>query len=259
MKLFEKKSLIQNGIISSSQKHIEGDFSEHGHEFFEIEYIINGGGKYFIDGVPYQIRDKMLFFMSPSNFHSIENCNAEIINIMFSCDLCDNNTLFELFSGASALFFSEKDSILAELLLNEIVNSNKTDYSVQFLKALLYKLSSLLSVKPQKFGSHIKSAIVYILENFRSELTLENAAGYVGLSPTYLSGLFLRETGINFKAYLDNLRFDYSLKLLKFTEMSVLEVCYESGFCDYANFTRRFKQKYRLTPSEYRKQAKKSL
>ena len=85
-------------MICASKKHIKGDFLNHGHDFFEIEYIISGSGTYFIDGKSYPIQDKMLFFISPSNFHAIKDCDAVIINVMFSCNLCDTNLLYCLFS-----------------------------------------------------------------------------------------------------------------------------------------------------------------
>ena len=256
MKLLEKTSQIENGIISASKKHFDGAFYEHSHEFFEIEYILKGNGKYFINGKDYPIHDKMLFFMSPSDFHAIENCNAEIINVMFSCNLCDSHTLFSLFSPNtdSAIQFSEKDSILIEQLLFEILSSENTDYQIQFLRCILYKLASVSTKNHDKTITHVQSAIVYLLENFRLNITLESTAKHLNLAPAYLSKLFSEQTGINFKVYLDNLRFDYALKLLSFTNMSVLEICNESGFYDYANFTRRFKKKFNCTPSGYRNQ-----
>lgn len=259
MELLEKNDQIENGIISASRKHIKGDFSEHGHEFFEIEYIISGSGTYFIDGKSYPIRDKMLFFMSPSNFHAIENCNAEIINVMFSCNLCDTNSLYCLFSPnkVTATSFSHNDIILIETLLKEITESNDINYTVQFLRCILYKLSKLITDDKNDStfhsNSHIQSAIIYILENFRTNITLNDVANYTKLAPAYLSTLFSKETGFNFKKYIDNIKFDYAIKLLKFTNMSITEVCSTSGFSDYTNFTRRFKIIYGCTPSEYRK------
>lgn len=254
MEIFGKTEEIKNGIISSSKKHIDGSFSEHGHEFFEIEYIIKGNGAYYVDGKEYQIEDRMLFFISPSNFHSIKECDADIINVMFSCELCDSRALFVLFASGKnpVVHFSDKESVLIEQLLLEITASSETDYQLQFLRCVLYKLSSVIKGESQKTASHIQSAIIYILENFRSNLTLEGAARYVGLVPAYLSSLFQREMGINFKTYLDNLRFDYVVKLLLFTNHSILEICSESGFSDYSNFTRRFKKRYGCTPKEFR-------
>ena len=257
MKLFKKDQEINNGIMNAGKKHITGNFPEHGHEFFEIEYILNGTGTYTVDGTAYPIRKNMLFFISPANFHAVSDCEADLINIMFSCDLCDPSTLFRLYApeAASAVCFSDTDGLLAERLFSEILTSPDLDYAVQFLRCILYKIASLLPKdKNCMAGSHIQTAIIYILENFRSNASLSHTAPYVGLAPAYLSNLFLKETGINFKVYLDNLRFDYAARLLLFTSMSISEICTDSGFTDYANFTRRFKIKYGCTPAAYRRQ-----
>ena len=174
---------------------------------------------------------------------------------MFSCNLCDTNLLYCLFSAneVSSIQFSDNNSILIEKLLEEITENNEIDYTIPFLQCILYKLSKLNTDKKKSYASHIQSAIVYIMENFRTNITLKDTANYTKLAPAYLSSLFSKEIGTNFKVYLDNIRFDYAIKLLKFTTMSILEVCSKSGFSDYTNFTRRFKAKYGFTPLEYRK------
>jgi len=262
VKLLEKNEQIKNGIISVKKKYIKGNYFEHGHDFFEMEYIISGVGTYYIDSKSYSIRDGMLFFMSPSNFHAVEDCRAEIINVKFSCDLCDANSLYCLFAPdmVSAMTFDEGDSILVEKLLREIVESNEVGYTVQFLRCILYKISKLMSDSKNDVDSyvptHIQSAIIFILENFRKNITLNDVANHTKLAPAYLSALFSKETGTNFKTYLDNIRFDYVIKLLKFTTMSISEVCSTAGFLDYTNFSRRFKSRYHSTPSEYRTSTK---
>jgi len=256
MKLYTKQQHIQNHIVSAERKSIIGFCGEHGHDFFEIEYILSGTGNYIIDGTVYPMQSNTLFFMSPANFHAVENADAEIINIMFPCDLCDPAILFHLIShNAKMICFSEEDSILATKMLSEIVQAlirGDTAYAVQFLRSFLYKLT-VLTPQPQKtLGSHIQSTIIYILEKFRTNMTLQSAAEHVGLVPAYLSVLFYQETGIHFKTYVDNLRFDYATNLLTSTDMNISEICIQSGFSDYANFTRRFKDKYHLTPKTYR-------
>ncbi len=258
MKFLTKKHEIKNGIISAEKRHLKGDYSEHGHEFFEIEYVTDGSGLYIIDGREYKIEKGMLFFMSPADFHKIVNSDAEIINVMFSCNLCDNASLYRLFakSPISAIKLSESDFILTEKLLSEMTESSDTEYIIQFLQCVLMKISKLASTKNHEspaLHSYIKSAIIYMLENFRANLSLSGTACYLGLAPAYLSSLFLKETGVNFKAYLDNIRFEYAQKLLSSKNLTVLQVCNASGFSDYTNFTRRFKKRYGISPSEYKK------
>lgn len=71
---------------------------------------------------------------------------------------------------------------------------------------------------------------------------------------TYFKGkcIFKKELGITFKQYLNKLQFDYAAKLLKFSNMNISEICYESGFKDYANFERHFKSHFKITPTKYK-------
>jgi len=69
-----------------------------------------------------------------------------------------------------------------------------------------------------------------------------------------MSSLFVKESGINFKEYLSTIRLDYARKLLEFSDMSVTDICFESGFNDYANFERSFKRKYNISPRQHRKE-----
>lgn len=255
MEIYKKSTFIENSFVSAVKKHINGDFPEHGHDFFEIEFVIDGTGTYIVDGISYPIGKNMLFLMSPANIHAIKSCDAEIINIMFSCHLCSVTSLFPLFAPNTVrvMHFSDYDADFIHGLLHEVVSAQTVDYAEQFLKCLLYKIALKNHVHETKDNTHIQTAIIHILENFHTNLTLDKTAEYLSLAPAYFSSLFQKETGIGFKEYLDNIRFDHALKLLNFTNMPVCEICNASGFADYTNFARRFKSKYHCTPTGYRK------
>lgn len=53
------ESYINN--IGASKKRINGDYSIHWHDFYEIEFILDGSGTYIIDGIDYPIKKGMLF------------------------------------------------------------------------------------------------------------------------------------------------------------------------------------------------------
>jgi len=63
--------------------------------------------------------------------------------------------------------------------------------------------------------------------------------------------LFKKETKTNFKEYLDSLRFEHAIKLMNMSDMNPKQICAECGFENYENFSRRFKSKYNISPSEY--------
>ncbi len=256
MEFLNKQQLIKNEIITASYKTICSEtLAVHVHDFFEIEYIIKGSGTYIIDGVEYEIQDNMLFFMSPSAFHSFDNVQAEIINLMFPCSICDMSILFKLFFAKKSAVFTDEPNTLIKRHLDRIVhccNDKDYTYAINFLQCLLYELNTLTPFSGTNYTSHVQSAIIYITENFRDNITLTDTAEHVGIVPVYLSKLFLKEIGVNYKVYLDNIRFDHATKLLTFSNTSIADVCTQSGFIDYANFHRRFKKKYNMTPKAYR-------
>lgn len=257
MQVFSGKKFIANGILSARRKWYRGSGGEHSHDFFEMEYILQGSGSYTINGHRYPLEPGTLFYLSPADLHTVDTEGAELINVMFPCSFFDSDLLFSLFAPgtAVALQLSSEDRALIEPLLAETVSSAQADpdYALQFLRCVLLKLSTLTPAQKSRPSTPIQAAIVYTLEHFRSGVTLRETAEQIGLTPNYLSALFLKETGKNFKVYLDDLRFDHAANLLRATDLPAAEVCFAAGFNDYANFSRRFRRKYGCPPGNYRK------
>ncbi len=261
MEILPKETHVLNGIITAHHRFLTRAHPNHGHDFFEIEYFIQGEGTYVIDGTEYPIMENSLFFLSPANTHALLIEKGELINVMFSYDVCDTPLLAQWFSnpGARVGTFSDEENLFIRNILDEMVRASKkgnTDYAIQLLRCILYKITEDTMENKSRTSNHIQKAIGFIIANFRSKITLKDTADYVKLVPSYLSSLFVEETGRNFKEYLDGVRFEYAERLLKFTDIPVAEVCTQSGFYDYANFTRRFKIKFGITPLSARKNFK---
>lgn len=259
MRRFTKSEYIQNGRIISERKSLNGEVSEHWHDFFEIEYILSGSGIYAIDGKEYEIRGGLLFFMTPLNFHRVHMNCSELYNVMFSGDICAFSSLSALAEISPVAIETDKaDRPFYTSVFEELAkNSDNAELAAALLNAVTAKLASDTAGLVHKGGMlPVKQAELYILNNFRNRLTLESTAKKVGLSPSYLSHIFKKETGTNFKAYLNSVRYSYAEKLLAFSDMTAAEICAECGFEDYPNFLRRFKQKNGVYPIEYRSRTK---
>ena len=253
---FTKQQHISNADISVLKKHINGSCYTHWHEFYQIEYIIDGCGEYQIDGNIYTIQKGMLFFMTPINFHEIKNADTDIINIMFSPSFTSPDALFSILGhGIEHAVQFDKDIGFVESLLDELngsVKQNDVSYSISLLNSLLFKLARKTNISSDIKLTYVQSVMLYVQNNFRSELTLNDVAEFAGLSPSYLSSIFSKEAGIGFKEYLSSLRYEYAKKLLLYSDMSVSEICFDAGFEDYANFMRGFKQRYGISPGKFR-------
>ena len=93
----------------------------------------------------------------------------------------------------------------------------------------------------------------YVEEHFGEPLTLEELSQVVDLSPTYLSTIFKKDTGMTFLEYLSKVRMDMAKKLLKETNDTVADICGKVGYSDVRYFTNTFTKYAGLKPKEYRK------
>ncbi|MBQ8341094.1 MAG: helix-turn-helix transcriptional regulator [Clostridia bacterium] len=255
MRILDRKEHIPHSVLAASRKHYSGDCTPHWHDFFEIEYILSGEGTYQIDGITHKMEPGSLCLLSSANIHAVTNAEVEMFNVMFTCEPGDA-ILRLLTNGAAVLRLDDSDRQLAEALLAELVTVQEQDrnYALTLLQCLLQKLVRVSHVALSPLPLYTHRAILYLLNGFRRGITLEETARHLGLSKAYFSDLFLKQTGKNFKTYLDDLRFTYAENLLLLTDLPVGEIYLQAGFHDYANFARRFKGRHGKTPGEYRAQ-----
>ncbi|MEC2346567.1 helix-turn-helix domain-containing protein, partial [Paenibacillus barengoltzii] len=101
--------------------------------------------------------------------------------------------------------------------------------------------------------SHVvQRAILFVTQRFKEEISMEQTAEYVNLSPYYFSKLFKLQTGENFSDYLTRLRIEEAKRLIAERSLSLKEICYEVGYKDPNYFSRVFKKAVGISPSEYR-------
>ncbi len=99
----------------------------------------------------------------------------------------------------------------------------------------------------------IRHAVSYIKEHFWEELTLEDVAQEVHFSPYYVSRLFKEELGLTFIEYLTKIRIDEAKRLLLETNMTVSEISDLVGYQDPSYFTKVFKKREGVTPTQFRR------
>lgn len=125
----------------------------------------------------------------------------------------------------------------------------------EFMISVLLGFAEEVSVsRAAKNDPLIEKAIAYIHENLLKNPRTEEVCSYLGLSKSYFSTYFKNKTKVNFRDYTLNLKINYAQEQLKHPEHSPGEVsvllCYE----DYRSFSRAFKARTGLTPSDYQKQ-----
>ncbi len=94
----------------------------------------------------------------------------------------------------------------------------------------------------------------FVEVNSAAELSREDIARHVYLSPDYVAKLFKAETGYFLKDYVNERKIHKAKQLLTEGEMNISEIAGAVGFDNFSYFSTLFKKSTGLSPSQYKKQ-----
>lgn len=255
----------------------------HFHDYCELNYIKKSYGKRVVGDSIKNFFEGDLVLMSPNlphmwyndseviNNHS--NTSAEAIVTFFSLDILDklcNNTIVlskkrNLFEKAKrGICFKGKTKELIVSHLEKMINLEGLIQVIEFLKIVDIMLNSeecelLTSIGyshsyNEKDTERMNEVYKYMITNFAQPIALKTIAQVANMTPPAFCSFFKRRTQKSFTQFLNELRIGHACKLLQNKKLSISEVCYESGFQNFANFNKTFKELIGKTPSIYRKE-----
>lgn len=180
--------------------------------------------------------------------------------IMFSCrDLSTAKVrVYELLALMNRAVISSGSDVDQLLAVNEqyfLEISKITDYdSLCFWLSRIMgtMINSIFEYGNIRHSNVIHRSVQYIREHYADKITLEDMARQVHLSPTYFSRIFNQELGEPFTGYLNRVRIERSLDLLKHTQLKMTDIALTVGFSDQSYFSRTFKKIMGISPVQYR-------
>ena len=95
-------------------------------------------------------------------------------------------------------------------------------------------------------------ACLYISQNCTQPLTLDDAAGYMGVSKSHFAHLFKEYTNTTFVDFLTEERIKRAQALFSNPDTQIIDIAFDSGFSSISSFNRAFKKITGLSPSKYR-------
>lgn len=99
-------------------------------------------------------------------------------------------------------------------------------------------------------------AMRYISENYTEHITVKDICDAVGYSKSTVLSSFKKEFSTTVNTYLTNMRLERAKKMLENEDVTVNEVALNCGFSDQSYFSKVFSAKYKITPTEYRRDEK---
>lgn len=124
--------------------------------------------------------------------------------------------------------------------------------TLEGMQQLALQLSSCY--KSGNTGNQLISSIQnYISKNYHDpDLSLKKISEVFSISESYFSYLFKAETGRNFSEYLEELRMQQAIYLLKETDTPLSELYSHLGYSNPNSFRRAFKKVYGSSPKAFR-------
>ncbi|HLU88960.1 MAG TPA: AraC family transcriptional regulator [Cyclobacteriaceae bacterium] len=104
-------------------------------------------------------------------------------------------------------------------------------------------------------GDRFNKVKEYILMNFNKDISLPEVADMANMAISTFCNFFKEKYRITFVEYLNSVRIGHACKLLSANDQNIVDVAYECGFNNLANFNRQFKKYKNMTPTQYRKMA----
>lgn len=257
----------------------------HSHLALEIDLFGEDcKGIYVIGDREYTIEPGDIFILRSNEEHSIihmeGNQNCICTGLQFSPDfiwspsneLCDMKHVYSLFSDANVSFDSKLDKEHGNTekireLIKDIVNEFNHE-CMEYSLMVKVKLISILILLARKYADvlmedsssnikrenriHIENAMNYIDTHLEEQLTLEKLSEVATMSCSYFSQLFKALNGFSAWEYIVEKRIEQAQILLLSTDDPVLDIAFQCGFNNTANFNRAFKKITGSSPREYR-------
>ena len=239
---------------------------KHWHRSIEIFAVFEGTLAFFINEEEYPLGSGEFILLNSNEIHSISSPEANRTIVL----QIPMNVLRNVETGEGLILFTHspkrQDSKIMELIgsmyqeLQE--RGSEYEWKVQsdffmlvYLLLTKYRKREILpeEIRHYRKLNRLSTITGYIRENYTKELSLEMVADRFGYSPSYLSRMFRKYAQTNYKTYLQNVWIEYGFQELANTDHTIGEIALNNGFPNQKAFTREFKKKYGILPSEYRR------
>lgn len=138
--------------------------------------------------------------------------------------------------------------------INKCDETNDPAYMLHYRNRAIEELAGRVKEvlnKPRGSG-YVEQCRDYIRKHYRDKVYLEDIADSLGLSPSYLSRLFKKQTGVCLQDAVNEERVYRAGNLLLYSDYSLTEIAHYVGFPNQSYLGKIFKKYKKMTPMAYR-------
>lgn len=249
----------------------------HCHKGFEIHYVTGGKGTVKLRDEQHAVQKGTIYITGPDTDHEqISDPGHVIMEYCLGFELLQTKTttmhnsydadyaLDKLYDirfwtgNGSENCFSLWNSLAKEANAQTIgCYSNISAYILQILIETVRMATGNARIDTPLPAKSLEDRRTTILDSHMlwsaAGTTLEKLANQLHLSTKQAARLVKKQYGMSFEARLTQTKLDMAVRLLTMTKLPVSEIAKNVGYSSLQYFSRRFKEKYGISPAEYRK------
>ena len=231
------------------------NFETTGAPHSRLYFVTGGSGFLKTDGQFVDMLPGNVYFVPPNCAFSCGCKHMEKFFFHVNVSTIEKYDLFFKIDKIYALPYSATD--IEEL--KKLINSAKY---IDVIKLKLFLLKTVLefcdtfrfdNAEIKKYSPLIQTIILYIENNTSIKLTVSDISKSLFISESKIRNTFKKEMNLPIGKYIDDMIFIKARRMLSSINNNISTVSSELGFCDQFYFSRRFKEKFGLTPSEFKK------
>lgn len=245
----------------------------HAHNRCEIMYVTDGSCEVELDGQLFKLNPGHFVFIDQNVWHRLqvyENFPCSIMNLEFTCTANKQGIdLHYIVQRASSfkrfledrqdykLLYDNQNMLNTMKTLIDMLDNKASDNNYMaelvFSQILIIMSRCVKSSKNQTGMFFIKKAKEYMNENYLNDITSEMISDFVGINRSYLHVLFSKYENCSVTTYINNLRLERAVFLLKNTNMKITDIAFSTGFNSRQHFGHTFKKHFNTSPLKFRK------
>ena len=115
-------------------------------------------------------------------------------------------------------------------------------------------LTNTVNVPSSDLAEAIQS---YLIKHYMEQITIDSLCSYFNVSKATLHTYFKKKYGTTIHQRLLSIRLNEARKLLESTNASMKDISHTVGFLDADYFSKAFKKRYRISPTDVKKECRK--
>ncbi|SMQ84726.1 AraC-type DNA-binding protein [Bacillus sp. OV166] len=232
--------------------------------YTEIVYIQQGCGEFIFEEKPFIGQEGDLIFIPPFSHIEGKSCTDDPLKGIYICvsnlHINGNDKGCLTHSNDLPIIHLQDEKKEIDNYLKDILREYRTkhagyqDVISSILQAVIIKITRLIKNSDYDSVSPVCLEVKkYIEVNFRQELTLNDLANLVYVSPYHLAHVFKEEMGVPPIQYMIYCRIEEAKRLLKQSNLSVREIASIIGYENPNYFNLLFKKLTGNPPGKYRR------